>query len=60
VAGDPARGVSEPLAGSHEEIAAGLNKYRVLGIKHLQLVLDPINLASIREMADILPGVKHQ
>jgi alkanesulfonate monooxygenase SsuD/methylene tetrahydromethanopterin reductase-like flavin-dependent oxidoreductase (luciferase family) len=58
LAGDPTRGTSEPLTGSHEEIAAGLRAYRILGINHLQLVLDPISLQSITEMAEILPGVK--
>lgn len=58
IAGNPARGVSTPLTGSHEEIVSKLGEYRDLGIKHLQVVLDPISLASITEMAEILPGVK--
>jgi alkanesulfonate monooxygenase SsuD/methylene tetrahydromethanopterin reductase-like flavin-dependent oxidoreductase (luciferase family) len=58
VAGDPSRGVSVPLTGSHEEVAARLGEYGSLGIKHLQLVLDPINVASITEMAEVLSGVK--
>ncbi len=58
VAGDPDRGVSRPLAGSPGEIAAGLLEYRDLGVNHLQLVLDPISLASIAEMARVLPGVR--
>ena len=58
IAGDPSRGVSVPLQGTHEEIAARLGRYSDLGIKHLQIVLDPINVASIEEMAEILTGVK--
>lgn len=58
VAGDPSRGISVPLTGSAEEIAARLGEYGALGVKHLQIVLDPINLASITEMAEVLEGVK--
>ena len=58
VAGDPSRGVSEPLKGTDQEIASGLRNFRALGADHLQLVLDPINVASITEMARILPDVK--
>lgn len=58
MAGDPSRGISQPLAGSAEEIVAGLREFRALGADHLQLVLDPINVASITEMARILPDVK--
>ena len=58
IAGDPSRGVSEPLSGSDDEIAAGLREFRALGADHLQVVLDPISLASIAEMARIIPDVK--
>jgi alkanesulfonate monooxygenase SsuD/methylene tetrahydromethanopterin reductase-like flavin-dependent oxidoreductase (luciferase family) len=58
IAGDPSRGVSVPLQGTHGEIAARLGEYSELGIKHLQIILDPINVASIEEMAEILTGVK--
>ena len=58
IAGDPSRGVSEPLTGTHDQIAAGLAEFRALGVKHLQVVLDPISLASITEMAEVLSGVK--
>jgi alkanesulfonate monooxygenase SsuD/methylene tetrahydromethanopterin reductase-like flavin-dependent oxidoreductase (luciferase family) len=58
IAGDPSRGVSVPLQGTHDEIATRLGQYSELGIKHLQIVLDPISVASIEEMAEILTGVK--
>ncbi|NNC91069.1 MAG: LLM class flavin-dependent oxidoreductase [Acidimicrobiia bacterium] len=58
VAGDPSRGISVPLWGTHEKIASTLLRYGELGIKHLQIILDPINVASIEQMADILTGVK--
>jgi probable F420-dependent oxidoreductase len=58
VAGDPSRGVSEPITGTYDQIAARLVEFRALGLKHLQIVLDPISLASIAEMAEVLAGVK--
>jgi probable F420-dependent oxidoreductase len=42
---------SQPLTGSTEEIAAGLREFADQGTDHLQLVLDPITLDSIREIA---------
>ncbi len=45
-----------PLAGSSEEIAAGLRAYAAEGIGHLQLVLDPITEASVAELA---PALEH-
>jgi alkanesulfonate monooxygenase SsuD/methylene tetrahydromethanopterin reductase-like flavin-dependent oxidoreductase (luciferase family) len=43
-----------PLAGSCEQIAAGLRAFAREGISHLQLVLDPITEASIAELAPVL------
>ena len=58
VTGDPEdRGVV-PLSGSSEDIAAGLLRYRALGIAHLQLVLDPITCGSIERLAPILGLVR--
>jgi alkanesulfonate monooxygenase SsuD/methylene tetrahydromethanopterin reductase-like flavin-dependent oxidoreductase (luciferase family) len=57
LAGDPARGTSRPLSGSHDEIAASLSEYGAYGINHLQIVLDPITLGSITEMAEVIRGV---
>ncbi len=43
-----------PLRGSPESIAAGLRAYARLGIRHLQLVLDPITARSIESLAPVL------
>lgn len=58
LAGDPTRGTSRPISGSYEEIAASLRQYEAHGVKHLQIVLDPITLGSITEMAEVIRGVK--
>jgi alkanesulfonate monooxygenase SsuD/methylene tetrahydromethanopterin reductase-like flavin-dependent oxidoreductase (luciferase family) len=47
------RGVA-PLRGAAQEIAAALRTYAQLGIRHLQLVLDPINAESIERLAPVL------
>jgi alkanesulfonate monooxygenase SsuD/methylene tetrahydromethanopterin reductase-like flavin-dependent oxidoreductase (luciferase family) len=47
------RGIA-PLAGTSEEIAAGLLAFAREGISHVQLVLDPITEASIAELAPVL------
>jgi probable F420-dependent oxidoreductase len=52
--GDSAKRGVAPLKGSPEEIAAGLKAYKRLGISHLQLVLDPIDAASIEYLAPVL------
>jgi alkanesulfonate monooxygenase SsuD/methylene tetrahydromethanopterin reductase-like flavin-dependent oxidoreductase (luciferase family) len=43
-----------PLAGSPEELAAGIRAFAAAGIGHVQLVLDPITEASIAELAPVL------
>lgn len=43
-----------PLIGSSEELAQHLRAYAGAGISHVQLVLDPINAASIEEFAPVL------
>lgn len=58
LAGDHTRGTINPLTGSHDEIAASLSAYGAEGVKHLQIVLDPITLGSITEMAEVTRGVK--
>ena len=45
----------EPLRGTPEQIAEGLRGYAREGIAHVQLVLDPITVASIEEAARVLP-----
>lgn len=44
----------EPLRGSPEEVADGLRAYAREAISHVQLVLDPITVASIEEAARAL------
>jgi|tagenome__1003787_1003787.scaffolds.fasta_scaffold20882557_2 alkanesulfonate monooxygenase SsuD/methylene tetrahydromethanopterin reductase-like flavin-dependent oxidoreductase (luciferase family) len=44
----------EPLEGPPEAIAAELRAYADAGIGHVQLVLDPITLASIEALAPVL------
>ena len=58
VAGDPSRGVSPPITGSRHEIAEELNKFGAIGVEHLQVVIDPISVGSITEMAEVLRDVK--
>lgn len=60
VAGDPSRGVSPPITGSRREIAEILNKFGAIGVEHLQVVIDPISVGSITEMAEVLRDVKSQ
>ena len=50
---DPKMAVA-PLAGSPEEIAAGLRAYAGEGIGHVQLVVDPITEASVAALAPML------
>lgn len=45
---------STPLTGTVEEIAAELGAYGEAGIDHIQLVLDPINRASIEKAGESL------
>lgn len=52
--GDSDKRSVAPLRGSPEEIAAGLRAYAELGIRHVQLVLDPIDAASIERLAPAL------
>jgi hypothetical protein len=44
----------EPIEGSPAEIAEILRGYAREGIGHVQLVLDPITVASIRALAPVL------
>ena len=43
-----------PLAGPPEQIAEGLRSYARLGIAEVQLVVDPIDLGAIEELAAVL------
>jgi probable F420-dependent oxidoreductase len=54
VQGEFAEAVDPPLEGDPETIAEGLRAYAREGIAHVQLVLDPITLASLEELAPVL------
>jgi alkanesulfonate monooxygenase SsuD/methylene tetrahydromethanopterin reductase-like flavin-dependent oxidoreductase (luciferase family) len=43
-----------PLKGAPEEIAQGLRAYAAIGMSHVQLVLDPITVDAIEELAPAL------
>lgn len=45
---------SPAITGSPDQIAAGLASFAALGIEHLQLVLDPITVASVEAMGEVL------
>jgi alkanesulfonate monooxygenase SsuD/methylene tetrahydromethanopterin reductase-like flavin-dependent oxidoreductase (luciferase family) len=46
--------LSPALTGSPDEIAHGLRAFADLGISHVQLVIDPITLGAIEELAPAL------
>jgi len=52
--GDAVAGALPPLTGDAEAIATGLRAYAALGIAEVQLVVDPITLASIEGLARVL------
>ena len=52
--GDPAQGLLPPVRGEPEPLAEALRAYAGEGIGHVQLVLDPITLESIRAVAPVL------
>ena len=54
VQGDYAQHPHAPLSGSPEVVAEELRTYAREGIAEVQLVLDPITLASIEELASVL------
>ena len=54
VQGDYAKPGDPPLEGDAETIAEALRAYAREGIGHVQLVLDPITLASLDELAPVL------
>jgi alkanesulfonate monooxygenase SsuD/methylene tetrahydromethanopterin reductase-like flavin-dependent oxidoreductase (luciferase family) len=43
-----------PIRGSSEEIADALRAFAVEGISHIQVVIDPITVASIENLAPVL------
>ena len=52
--GDFAQAESPPFEGDAETLADALQAYADVGIGHVQLVLDPITLASLEEFAPVL------
>jgi len=54
VQGETAHDAEPPVEGSAEEIAATLRAFAAEGIAHVQLVVDPITLASIETLAPVL------
>jgi alkanesulfonate monooxygenase SsuD/methylene tetrahydromethanopterin reductase-like flavin-dependent oxidoreductase (luciferase family) len=54
VQGDTAHDAIPPLEGSPAEIAAALRAFAAEGIAHVQLVVDPITLASLDALAPVL------
>ena len=54
VQGDTAHDTEPPVEGSAAEIAAMLRAFAAEGIAHVQLVVDPITLASLEALAPVL------
>ena len=54
VQGETANDAEPPVEGTAEEIAATLRAFAAEGIAHVQLVVDPITLASIEALAPVL------
>jgi len=52
--GDPATRAVSPIRGDPAELAEVFRRFATLGIDHLQLVLDPIEEASIEALAPVL------
>ncbi len=50
------RGI-EPIRGTPDELADAFRAYAREGIAHLQLVLDPVTLAAIEELAPALQAL---
>ena len=55
--GSLSAGALPPLTGGTEKIAAGLRAYAALGVAEVQLVVDPITLASIEGLAPVLEAL---
>jgi alkanesulfonate monooxygenase SsuD/methylene tetrahydromethanopterin reductase-like flavin-dependent oxidoreductase (luciferase family) len=55
--GDPGRPPIAPVAGSPDEIADVLRAFAAQGISHVQLVVDPITLASLDALAPVLEAL---
>lgn len=54
VQGDRPRAEAAPISGPPDEIGRGLARFADVGVSHLQLVLDPITVASIEALGPVL------
>ncbi|HEX6220026.1 MAG TPA: LLM class flavin-dependent oxidoreductase [Acidimicrobiia bacterium] len=52
--GDSDRGTAPPISGTGAEVAEQLRSFGSAGISHLQIVLDPITVAGVEELAGIV------
>ena len=57
IMGDAGRPAIPPVVGSPEEMAEMLRGFAHEGISHVQLVVDPITLASLDELAPVLEAL---
>jgi alkanesulfonate monooxygenase SsuD/methylene tetrahydromethanopterin reductase-like flavin-dependent oxidoreductase (luciferase family) len=57
-AGNAEKDESEPISGSHEDIAEELDAFERVGIGHIQVVLDPIDAKGVEELAEIVRLVR--
>jgi alkanesulfonate monooxygenase SsuD/methylene tetrahydromethanopterin reductase-like flavin-dependent oxidoreductase (luciferase family) len=53
-AGSAEKQESEPISGSHEDIAEELAGFQRVGVSHIQIVLDPIDPNGVEELASIV------
>lgn len=54
IAGSTGRPTTPPIGGSREQMAEALSSFAGAGMDHIQLVIDPINSASVEEMAEVV------
>jgi hypothetical protein len=53
IAGSSERPTITPIAGSREHVAETLSRFGDVGVDRLQIVLDPIDAASIEELGEV-------
>lgn len=54
IAGSTGRPTAPPITGTREEMAETLSSFAEAGMDEIQLVLDPINSASVAELAEVV------
>ena len=57
IAGSTGRPTAPPITGTREQMAETLSSFAEGGMDHIQLVLDPIDSASVEELAEVV--VRH-